>query len=75
MVGQIWFSTETCFSWLHSNFILNLYIVYELSNWPLNPANNVTLKNVWFGTVILVRNTIKSKFTYNDQGVAFDGEC
>ena len=23
----------------------------------------------------LVRNTIKSKFTYNGQGVEFDGEC
>ena len=27
-----------------------------------------------FGTIILVRNTIKSKFTYNGQEIAFDGE-
>ena len=24
---------------LYSNFILNLYIVYELNNWPLDPSN------------------------------------
>ena len=27
-----------------------------------------------FGTTILVRNAIKNKFTYNDLGIAFDGE-
>ena len=62
------------FSLLYSNFILNLYIVYELNTWPRNPANNFTLKNCLFGTVKLRRNTIKSKFTYNGRGIAFDGE-
>ena len=33
-----------------------------------------TLKNCLFGTLRLVRNTIKSKFTYNGQGIAFDGQ-
>ena len=33
------------FSLLDSNFILNLYIVYELNTWPRNHVNNVTLKN------------------------------
>ena len=32
------------------------------------------LKNCLFGTVKLVRNTIKSKFTYNSWGKVFDGE-
>ena len=54
--------------------ILNLYIGYELNNQPRNPSNNLTLKNCLFGTVKLVRNADKSKFTYNDRGIAFDGE-
>ena len=60
-----------CFASLYINFILNLYIAYELCNWPHNPTNNFTLKNCLFGTV---RNAIKSKSTYDGQGIAFDGE-
>ena len=30
---------------LHSNFILNLYIVCEVSTWPRCPTNNVRLTN------------------------------
>ena len=59
---------------LFSNFILHLYIVYELNNWPHNPTNNFTLKNCLFHTVKLVRSTIKREFVYNLQGIAFDGE-
>ena len=59
------------FSSLYSNFILNLYIVYDLNNWPRNPTNNFPLKNCLFVTVKLVRNTIKC---YNGPGTAFDGE-
>ena len=59
---------------LYSNFILNLYIVYELNNWPHNPTNNFYLKNCLFGTVKSVRNAIKINFTYNGWGIAFDGE-
>ena len=29
---------------------------------------------IFLGTVKLVRNTIKSKFTYNNEEIAFDGE-
>ena len=54
---------------LYSNFISNLYIVYELNNWPHNHANNSALKIVY-----LVRNTTKSKFTYNGPGIVFGGE-
>ena len=35
------------FSSLYSNFILNLYIVYELSTWLRSLANNDTLKNCY----------------------------
>ena len=48
------------FSSFYSNFILKLYIVYKLNTGPCNPANKFTLKNCLFGTVKLVRNTIKS---------------
>ena len=33
---------------LCSDFILNLYKVYELNNWPHNPINNFTLKIISF---------------------------
>ena len=61
------------FSSLYSNFILSLYIVYQLNNCPRNPTNNFHLKNCLFGTLKLVRNAIKSKFTYNGRGIAFEG--
>ena len=32
---------------LHSNFILKLYIVYELNNWQRNPSNKFALKIVY----------------------------
>ena len=60
---------------LYSSFILNLYIVYELNNWPRNPTNNFLLRNCLFGTVKLVRNAAKIKFTENCPGTAFDGEA
>ena len=66
--------TKTKNSPLYSSFILNLYTVYELNIWPHNPTDNFTLKNCLFGTVKLIRNTDKSKFTYNGQGIAFDGK-
>ena len=50
---------------MYSNFILNLYVFYELNTWPRNLANNFTLKFFLFGTIKLVSNTIKSKFAYN----------
>ena len=62
------------FSSLRSNFILNLYVVYELNAWPRDPTNNFPQKNCLFGTVKLVRNADNSKFTYNSRGIAFDGE-
>ena len=46
---------------LSSKFILNLYIVYELNNWPHNPTKNFPLKINLFVTAKLLRNAIKSK--------------
>ena len=65
---------QKIFSSMTSNFISSLYIVFELNTWPCNPASNFTLKNCLFGAVKPVRNAIKSKFTYNGWGIAFDGE-
>ena len=45
-----------------------------MNEWPRNPANNFALTNCLFGTVKLVRNAIKGKFTYNGQEIAFDRE-
>ena len=59
---------------LRSNFILNLYIVYKLNNWPRNASNYFTLKYCLIGTVKLVRNTIKCKFIDDGPGIAFGGE-
>ena len=61
-------------SLLYSNFILNLYIVYELNRWSRNATNNFPLKNWWFGLVKVVRNTVKITFIYNAWGKAFHGE-
>ena len=45
------------YSPFYINFILNLYIVYELNNWPHSPSNNFTAKNCLFGTVKLVKKS------------------
>ena len=49
-------------------------MVYELDNWPRNPVDNFTLKNCLFDTVKLTRDADKTKFAYNGQGIAFDGQ-
>ena len=51
-------------SW-SSNFILNLYIVYELNNWPHNSTKHFPLKINSFGTAKLLRNAVKSKLICN----------
>ena len=60
------------FSSLYSNFILNLYIVYELNDWP--PISIISTKKCSFSTAVLVRNAVKCKCTYNGWGMAFHGE-
>lgn len=32
---------------LYGNFMLTLFIVYELNKWPRNPTNNFALKSVY----------------------------
>ena len=61
---------------LYSNLIFYFYLVYELNNWLRNPTSNCPLKHcpIKSGTVRLVRNGIKSEFTYNVLGIVFDGE-
>ena len=49
-------------------------MAYELNNWPCNRTNNFPLIICVFGTGKLVRKAVKSKFAYNDQGIACDGE-
>ena len=41
---------------------------------PRDPTNNFPLKSCLFGTVKLVRNADKSKFTYNGRGIGFGGD-
>ena len=59
---------------LYINFILNLYIVYELNNCPSNPTNNFALQNFLLGAVKLTRYADKNKFNYNGCGIGFDGK-
>ena len=58
---------------LYSNFILNLYIVYELNDGLYNPSHYFVLKNCLLVKVKLKRDSIKSKFIYNGRGIAFVG--
>ena len=56
---------QNSFSSLYSNFILNLYMVYDFNNWPHNPTNSFPLKNFFKQTAKVVRNAMKTKFTNN----------
>ena len=56
---------QKCSSALYSSLILNLYIVFELNNWPHSCLSD---------TVKLVRNANKNKFICNGQRIVFDGE-
>ena len=64
---------------LYSNFISNLFIIYELNNGPCNPSNNFVPKIVYLvkkkkkKKKKLTTNAEKSKFVYNGGGVAFNG--
>lgn len=53
--------------------MLNVCIAYELYNCSSNHRYSFTLKICTFGTVKLIKNAIKSKFIYNDRGIAFNG--
>ena len=49
------FLLQKSFSSLCNIFILNLFIVFGLNNWPLNPTNNFPPKNCLFCIVKLER--------------------
>ena len=57
---------------MYNNFILHLYIVYELYKLPHHRSTTFALKNCLFGTVQLVRNAIKRKLIYNCWRKAFE---
>lgn len=50
-----------------------VYIVYDLENWPINPSNNVSIKNCLFRAAKLTRNGIKRYFIYYGYRITFDG--
>ena len=54
--------------------IVNVYIIYDLDNWPKNPLRNFTLKDCLFGATNIVKNSDKEKYVYNGYGMAFDGK-
>ena len=45
--------------------IVNVYIVYDLDDWPWNPTNNFKFKNCLFGTASVVKNNDKEKYVNN----------
>ena len=54
--------------------IVNVYIVYDLDNWPKNPLRNFTLKNCMFGATNLVKNNDKEKHVHSSYAIAFEGK-
>ena len=55
--------------------IVNVYIVYDLDNWPKNPLINFTLKDCLFGSTNIVKDNDKEKYVYSGYGIAFDGNA
>ena len=62
------------FSLLYINFVLNIYVIYELNTCSCNASNSLTLKSCLFGIFKLTRNEDKSIFSCNGLGKAFDGK-
>ena len=52
--------------------IVNVWIVYDLDNWPKNLLTNFTLENCLFGVTNIVKNSDKEKYGYSVYGIAFD---
>ena len=53
--------------------IVNVYIVYDLDNWPKNLLRKFTPKNCLFEVTNIVRNSDKEKCVYSGYGITFDG--
>ena len=56
---------------MHSQKIVNIYIVYELGASSSN-INDPTLKNCLFGAVTLTKNIDIDKYGYSGYGIGFD---
>ena len=56
---------------MHSQKIVNIYIVYELGASSSN-INDPTLKNCLFGAVTLTKNADIDKYGYSGHGIGFD---
>ena len=54
--------------------ILEVYIVYDLDNWPINPLSNFTLKICLFRLTNVVKDNGKEKYVYRGYRIAFDGK-
>ena len=52
--------------------IVNVYIAYDLDDWPRNPTNNFKFKNCLFGATNVVKNSDKEKYLYSGYGITFD---
>ena len=52
--------------------IVNIYIVYELYDWPKNLTNNFKFKNCLFGATDIVKNSDKEKYVYSGYGITFN---
>ena len=52
--------------------IVNVYIAYDLDDWPRNPTNNFKFKNCLFGVANVVKNSDKEKYLYSGYGITFD---
>ena len=48
--------------------IVNVYIVYDLDNWPKNLLRNFTLKTFLFRATNIVKNNDKDKYVYRCYG-------
>ena len=58
---------------IYATKIENVFIVYDLNNWPINLLNNFMLKNCLFGANNIVKNSDKNKYAYSGYVIAFDG--
>ena len=52
--------------------IVNVYMIYNLDAWPINPANNFKFKNYLFRETNIVENSDKEKYVYSGYGTTFD---
>ena len=52
---------------------VNVYVVYDLNNWPKYVIQNFEIKNCLFGATNIVKNSDKHKYVYTGYRVTFDG--